>query len=112
MHRIVDKISDQHLLNTSAWKWIIPRLYRQYPDDDIVLNISASSPPFLRLRDQDIAASLYVDMIIDVVDNGEVIPVACISLVSSFEVFACENLERLITNFDNNLVIAFEQSLI
>ncbi|XP_022981450.1 putative BPI/LBP family protein At1g04970 isoform X2 [Cucurbita maxima] len=80
MHWIVDKIPDQHLLNTAAWKWIIPLLYRQYPDDDIVLNISASSPPSLRLRDQDIAASIYVDMIIEVVNNDEVIPVACISL--------------------------------
>ncbi|XP_022940640.1 putative BPI/LBP family protein At1g04970 isoform X2 [Cucurbita moschata] len=80
MHWIVDKIPDQHLLNTTTWKWIIPLLYRQYPDDDIILNISASSPPSLRLRDQDIAASIYVDMIIEVVNNDEVIPVACISL--------------------------------
>lgn len=87
MHWIVDKIPDQHLLNTAAWKWIIPLLYRQYPDDDIVLNISASSPPSLRLRDQDIAASIYVDMIIEVVNNDEVIPVACISLVSSCELY-------------------------
>lgn len=80
MHWIVDHIPDQHLLNTAAWKWIIPRLYQQYPNDDIVLNISASSPPFLRLRDKDISASIHVDMIINVQDNGELIPVACISL--------------------------------
>lgn len=88
MHWIVDHIPDQHLLNTAAWKWIIPRLYQQYPNDDIVLNISASSPPFLRLRDKDISASIHVDMIINVQDNGELIPVACISLVSSCQLFA------------------------
>ncbi|XP_038898728.1 putative BPI/LBP family protein At1g04970 [Benincasa hispida] len=80
MHWIVDRIPDQHLLNTAAWKWVIPRLYQQYPNDDIVLNISASSPPFLRLRDKDISTSIYVDMIINVRDTGEIIPVACISL--------------------------------
>ncbi|KAL0560747.1 hypothetical protein IC582_001160 [Cucumis melo] len=80
MHWIVDHIPDQHLLNTAAWKWVIPRLYQQYPDDDIVLNISASSPPILRLRDKDIAATIHVDMIINVQDTSEIIPVACISL--------------------------------
>lgn len=84
MHWIVDHIPDQHLLNTAAWKWVIPRLYQQYPDDDIVLNISASSPPILRLRDKDIAATIHVDMIINVQDTSEIIPVACISLVSSY----------------------------
>ncbi|KAG6592062.1 putative BPI/LBP family protein, partial [Cucurbita argyrosperma subsp. sororia] len=86
MHWTVDQIPDQHLLNTSAWKWVIPQLYRQYPDDDIVVNISASSPPFLRLRAEDISASVLVDMIINVRDNGEIIPVACISLevIASF----------------------------
>lgn len=88
MHWIVDKIPDQKLLNTAAWKWIIPRLYRQYPDDDIVLNISASSPPSLRLQDRDISATVYGDMIINVIDFGEVTPVACISLVRSLKVFA------------------------
>ena len=88
MHWTVDQIPDQHLLNTSAWKWVIPQLYRLYPDDDIVVNISALSPPFLRLRAKDISASVLVDMIIIVRYNGDIIPVACISLVSSCHVFA------------------------
>ncbi|KAL3733416.1 hypothetical protein ACJRO7_022870 [Eucalyptus globulus] len=40
MHWLVDKIPDQALLNTAGWKYIVPQLYKLYPNDDMDLNIS------------------------------------------------------------------------
>jgi hypothetical protein len=72
MRWIVNKIPDQSLLNTAGWRFIIPQLYKKYPNDAMNLNISFSSPPAIRIAENDI----------DVLDSSEVIPVACISLVS------------------------------
>ncbi|KAB1215133.1 hypothetical protein CJ030_MR4G001423 [Morella rubra] len=80
MHWIVDKIPDQALLNTSGWRYIVPQLYKQYPNDDRNLNISVSSPPVIKVAKDNIDVIVNLDLIIDVVDAGEVIPVACISL--------------------------------
>lgn len=82
MHWIVDKIPDQSILNTAEWRYIIPQLYKQYPDDDMTLNISVTSPPIIKVVKTDIDATIYTDVIINVLDAGEVIPVACVSLVS------------------------------
>ncbi|XP_062191040.1 putative BPI/LBP family protein At3g20270 isoform X1 [Phragmites australis] len=49
LQHMVDKIPDQFLLNTASWRLLIPQLYHKYPDDDILLNISAISPPFVRI---------------------------------------------------------------
>ncbi|XP_059452056.1 putative BPI/LBP family protein At1g04970 [Corylus avellana] len=81
MRWIVDKIPDQSLLNTAGWRFIIPQLYKKYPNDPMNLNISFSSPPAIRIAENDIDATVNVDLIIDVLDSSEVIPVACISLV-------------------------------
>ncbi|TYI01030.1 hypothetical protein ES332_A11G172500v1 [Gossypium tomentosum] len=81
MEWIVDKVPDQALLNTARWRFIIPQLYKKYPNDDMNLNISLSSPPVIRISEHNIGASVYADVIIDVVEGSQVIPVACISLV-------------------------------
>jgi lipopolysaccharide-binding protein len=83
MHWVVDKIPDQSLLNTAGWKYIIPRLYRSYPNDDMVLNISMASSPILRITSEKIGATINADMIIDVLHGTETVPVACISVVSN-----------------------------
>ncbi|XP_008798839.1 putative BPI/LBP family protein At1g04970 isoform X2 [Phoenix dactylifera] len=80
MHWIVDKVPDQSLLNTASWKFIIPQLYRKYPNDDMLLNISLTSPPVIRITPQNIGSIIFSDMIVHVLDAGESIPVACISL--------------------------------
>ncbi|XP_021274461.1 putative BPI/LBP family protein At1g04970 isoform X1 [Herrania umbratica] len=80
MEWIVDKVPDQALLNTAGWRFIIPQLYKKYPNDDMNLNISLSSPPLIRISGHNIGATVYADVIIDVVEAGQVIPVACISL--------------------------------
>ncbi|KAF4368244.1 putative BPI/LBP family protein At1g04970 [Cannabis sativa] len=82
MRWIVDKIPDQSLLNTAGWRFIIPQLYRKYPNDDMNLNISLSSAPVIVISDRGIDSTVYADLIIDVVEASEKItPVACISLV-------------------------------
>ncbi|MCI57885.1 LBP/BPI/CETP family carboxy-terminal domain protein, partial [Trifolium medium] len=45
------------------------------------INISVSSLPVIQVGYQDIGATLSVDITIDVLEGGEVIPVACISVV-------------------------------
>lgn len=82
MQWIVNEIPDQSLLNTAGWRFIVPQLYKKYPNDDMNLNISLSSPPVIRISSNDIDATVYADLIIDVLEAGDVIPVACISLVS------------------------------
>ncbi|KAL6143972.1 hypothetical protein ACLB2K_054667 [Fragaria x ananassa] len=81
MQWIVDKIPDQSFLNTAGYRFIIPQLYKKYPNHDMNLNISLSSPPIIEISEHDIGAIIYADLIIDVLDEDGVIPVACISLV-------------------------------
>ncbi|MED6125147.1 hypothetical protein PIB30_065953 [Stylosanthes scabra] len=81
MHWIVDKIPDQSLLNTAGWRFIVPQLYRKYPNHDMNLNISLSSPPIVEISNLKAGADVFADLTIDVLEKREVIPVACISLV-------------------------------
>ena len=81
MHWTVDKIPDQSLMNTAGWRYIIPQLYEQYPDDDMNLSIAVTSPPIIRIADHDIDTSIYANLIIKVLNSDEVVQVACISLV-------------------------------
>lgn len=81
MHWEVDKVPEQSFLNTAGWKYIVPQLYKKYPNDDMRLDISINSPPLITLASENIQATILLDMIIEVVDNGEVIPVACITMV-------------------------------
>ncbi|CAN6197879.1 unnamed protein product [Urochloa humidicola] len=83
MHWVVDKVPEQSLLNTASWKFIIPRLYWNYPNDDMLLNISMASAPVITITSEKIGANINADMIIDVVDGKETVPVACISVVVS-----------------------------
>ncbi|KAK1273279.1 putative BPI/LBP family protein [Acorus gramineus] len=83
MHRVVDKVPDQSYLNTARWRYIIPQLYKKYPNDDMKLNISLSSPPIMRITSHDIGATIYSDMTVDVVDGYETVSVACISIVAT-----------------------------
>jgi len=85
MHWVVDKVPDQSLLNTASWKFIIPRLYWNYPNDDMLLNISMASSPVIKITSEKIGATINADLIIDVVDGKETVPVACISVVRAIK---------------------------
>ncbi|KAJ7960842.1 Lipid binding protein BPI/LBP [Quillaja saponaria] len=80
MQWIVDELPNQTFLNTAKWKYIIPRLYKQYPNADMEFNISLTSPPIIQVVNQDIESTIYIDLILNVLEVGEVIPVACILL--------------------------------
>ncbi|KAK6132984.1 hypothetical protein DH2020_033275 [Rehmannia glutinosa] len=88
MHWMVDKVPDQSLLNTAWWRFIIPQLYKMYPNHDMNLNISVSSSPTIKVEKQQIKAKIPLDLVIDVLDVEEVIPVVCISTVVSASVSA------------------------
>uniref|UniRef100_A0A0A9H2S2 Lipid-binding serum glycoprotein C-terminal domain-containing protein n=1 Tax=Arundo donax TaxID=35708 RepID=A0A0A9H2S2_ARUDO len=77
---MVDRIPDQFLLNTASWRFLIPLLYHKYPDDDMLLNISAVSPPTVRISVDRIDATVDLDVTVNVLDFGEIVPVACISV--------------------------------
>ncbi|KAL6999996.1 hypothetical protein U1Q18_001146 [Sarracenia purpurea var. burkii] len=81
MQWIIDKVPDQSLLNTAGWRFIVPQLYKKYPNDDMIMNISLSSPPVIKISSNNIDATVYADLIIDVLEAHDVIPVCCISLV-------------------------------
>ncbi|KAL2495866.1 putative BPI/LBP family protein [Forsythia ovata] len=88
MHWIVDKVPDQSLLNTAEWRFIVPQLYKLYPNDNIILNISVSSPPIIKIGNQQIHSTIPLDMVLDVLDADKVIPVACISMSISASIYA------------------------
>lgn len=81
MHWIVDKFLDQSLLNTAAWRYVYPDLYKKYPNDDMTLNVSVTSPPVIQIAEHGINVTIYLDVTVNVLDADEVIPVACVSLV-------------------------------
>lgn len=81
MHWLVDKAPDQSLLNTSRWKFIIPQLYRKYPNDDMDLNITLISPPIIRIEPDGIGATITADMTVNVLNASNRIPVACVTAV-------------------------------
>ncbi|KAJ9153846.1 hypothetical protein P3X46_027243 [Hevea brasiliensis] len=81
MHWIVDRFPNQSLLNTATWRFVYPQLYKKYPNDDMNLNVSLTSPPVIRIAENNLDGTIYLDVIVNVLDADEVIPVACVSLV-------------------------------
>ncbi|EEF31183.1 putative BPI/LBP family protein At1g04970 isoform X2 [Ricinus communis] len=81
MHWVVDRFPNQSFLNTATWRFIYPQLYKQYPNDDMTLNMSLTSPPVIKIVENDIDATIYLDVTVNVLDANKVIPVACVSLV-------------------------------
>ncbi|XP_073029954.1 LOW QUALITY PROTEIN: putative BPI/LBP family protein At1g04970 [Primulina eburnea] len=88
MQWMVDKLPDQSLLNTAEWRFIIPRLYKKYPNRDMNLNISISSLPIVKVGEQNIKATIPLNLVIDVLDEEELIQVACISMMIDVSVVA------------------------
>jgi len=80
LQRMVDKIPEQFLLNTASWRFLVPQLYKKYPNDNMLLNISAISPPYVRINVGRIDATVDLDVTVNVLDSGKIIPVACMSV--------------------------------
>ncbi|KAI7744632.1 hypothetical protein M8C21_001241 [Ambrosia artemisiifolia] len=80
MYWIVDNLPDQKLMNTAGWRFIIPKLYKQFPNDEMNLNFTVLSPPIIKVENEGIVATVNTDVVINVMDAADVIPVACISM--------------------------------
>lgn len=93
-------------MNTASWKYIIPQLYKKYPNEDMVLNFAVSAPPKVVLSRDGISSVTSADMTIKVKDATtlEQTPVACISLVRGFDLFVKNVLGSSVTR---NGVVCF-----
>ncbi|XP_074324055.1 putative BPI/LBP family protein At1g04970 [Apium graveolens] len=69
MQWVVDQLPGQFLLNTAGWKHVIPQLYKKFPNDDMKLNISISSPLTINIQRQNIDVTVDLDMTVYVVDS-------------------------------------------
>ncbi|CAN6479173.1 unnamed protein product [Victoria cruziana] len=83
MNWIIDKLPDQSLLNTAGWRFIVPQLYKKYPNDEMEFNISVTSPPVMRITSGGISSTISADMTIVVIDSDQTVPVACVYMVIS-----------------------------
>ncbi|KAK6947002.1 Lipid-binding serum glycoprotein, C-terminal [Dillenia turbinata] len=79
MHWTIDKFIDQSFLNTAGWMYFVPELYKQYPNDDMSLHFAISSPPRVTISNGHIDATIHSDLNVSVLDDGQPIPVACLS---------------------------------
>ena len=68
-------------MNTAKWKYIVPKLYKEYPNEAMNLNVSLSSPPIISVSDNGIGVAIRSDVVVSVLDKGEAVPVLCVSLV-------------------------------
>lgn len=81
MHLVIGETKNGSILSTSDWKIILPELYKHYPDNKMVLNMSVTSPPAVKITENGIDATIQLEIAIDVQDSGEVLSVARISSV-------------------------------
>ncbi|KAK1391884.1 Lipid-binding serum glycoprotein family protein [Heracleum sosnowskyi] len=95
MQWVVDQLPDQSLLNTAGWRYIVPQLYKKFPNDDMKLNISISSTPTIKIERQNIDVTVDLDMTVYVVNFGELVPVACISTMISATGFPKISMHKL-----------------
>ncbi|KAL1197734.1 putative BPI/LBP family protein [Cardamine amara subsp. amara] len=79
MHVNIKESKNGSLLSTSDWKLIIPELYKQYPDEKMMLNMSVTSPPAVKITENGIGATIHLEIMLNVQDSGQVISVAHIS---------------------------------
>ncbi|KAJ4811161.1 lipid-binding serum glycoprotein family protein [Rhynchospora pubera] len=80
MHWVVNTIPEQFFLNTKTWRFLIPKLYKKYPNEDMALNISVTSSPLVKIGVGNIGATVNSDMLINVLDGNQTVPVACIAV--------------------------------
>ncbi|EOA33081.1 hypothetical protein CARUB_v10016418mg [Capsella rubella] len=81
MHLVIGETKNGSILSTSDWKLILPELYKHYPDDKMMLNMSVTSHPAVRISENGIDSTIQLEIGIDVQDSREVLSVARISTV-------------------------------
>ncbi|CAM6042964.1 unnamed protein product [Sphagnum compactum] len=85
---LVDELPQESILNTAFWKWIIPQLYKKYPNDDMVLHVSASAAPQVELTKDGAKALAVADVTVLVKTGNGSVPVACLSMTLSMDAIA------------------------
>ncbi|KAG7577971.1 Lipid-binding serum glycoprotein N-terminal [Arabidopsis thaliana x Arabidopsis arenosa] len=83
MHLVIGETKNGSILSTSDWKLILPELYKHYPGNKMVLYMSVTSPPAVKITENGINATIQLEIAIDVQDSGEVLSVARLSTVLS-----------------------------
>ncbi|KFK39349.1 hypothetical protein AALP_AA3G232800 [Arabis alpina] len=81
MHMVIGESKNGSVLSTSDWKLILPGLYKLYPNDKMMLNMSVTSPPDVKITENGIDATIQLEISINVQDFGKVLSVARISSV-------------------------------
>ena len=77
---LTDKIL--HLLNTNFFEYILPPLYRYYPNKNLTINVSACSAPSLAFYENVTGVSVNLTMDIKVNDSNKFIPVMRLNLAT------------------------------
>ncbi|KAH8953031.1 hypothetical protein BDL97_08G003200 [Sphagnum fallax] len=85
---LVDELPQDWLLNTAFWKWLIPQLYREYPNHDMAFNFSVSAAPQVELTRNGAKALAATEMTVLVKTNTDFVPVACLSMTLSMDALA------------------------
>ncbi|KAF3331069.1 putative BPI/LBP family protein [Carex littledalei] len=83
MNWVVNEVPEQFFLNTKTWRFLIPKLYKKYPNENMTLNISVTSSPSVMIGVGNIGATVNSDLIINVLDGNKTVPVACIAVVAT-----------------------------
>ena len=79
---LVDNLPQESWLNTHFWRWLIPQLYKKYPNMDMALNFACSAAPTVQLQKDGATVNAVAELTLLVKTDEQPVPVACISLVS------------------------------
>ncbi|KAG0582311.1 hypothetical protein KC19_3G050700 [Ceratodon purpureus] len=82
---LVDELPQESWLNTHFWRWLIPQLYKKYPNMDMALAFACSGPPTVQLQTDGVTANAAAELNLLVKTDGKSLPVACISLALSMD---------------------------
>ncbi|XP_024362697.1 putative BPI/LBP family protein At1g04970 [Physcomitrium patens] len=82
---LVDELPQESWLNTHFWRWLIPQLYKKYPNMDMALDFACSTPPTVQLQRDGATANAMAELILLVKTDEKPLPVACISLALSMD---------------------------
>ena len=99
-----------HLLNTNFYEYILPPLYRYFPNKNLTMNISTCSLPALTFYSDVIGVSLNLTLDLRVNESNKFTPV--FKVIVTIEMTSSVN----ITNYQNSLylqpkVIGFKHNL-
>jgi hypothetical protein len=83
---LVDELPQESWLNTHFWRWLIPQLYKKYPNKDMALDFACSEAPTVKLTTDGATVDAVAELTLLVKeDETNSLPVACISLALSMD---------------------------